>query len=49
MTLGLQIVLQMTEYHLMPFEGFRAMPDGAMGLQIVLDRSFNGQILTFPW
>ena len=33
----------------MPFEGFRAMPDFAMGLEILLDRSFNRQAMTFLW
>ncbi|GHO65489.1 hypothetical protein KSC_043810 [Ktedonobacter sp. SOSP1-52] len=47
MTLGLQILVQMTEHHLVPFESFRAMPSLAMGLEILLDRSFNGQALTF--
>ena len=47
MTLGQHILLQLTEYHLMPFEGFGAMPDGAMGLEILPDRSFNRQPMTF--
>jgi hypothetical protein len=46
-TLAQQILVQMIEHHLMPFEGFRAMPNGAMSLQILLDRSFNCQALTF--
>ena len=48
-TLGQHILLEMTEHHLMPFEGFRAMPDFAVSLQILLDRSFNRQALTFLW
>jgi hypothetical protein len=46
-TLSLQLLLQMTEHHLMLFEGFPTMPNLAMGLEIFLDRSFNGQALTF--
>ncbi len=42
-----QILLQMTEYHVMPFEVFWAMPDFAVSLQILLDRPFNRQALTF--
>jgi hypothetical protein len=38
---GQNILLQMTERHLMPFEGFRAMLDFAVGLEILLDRSFD--------
>ena len=49
MTLGQQILLQMTERHVMPFEGFRAMPDFAVSLEILLDRPFNRQALTFLW
>jgi hypothetical protein len=39
----------MTECHVMPFDGFRAMPDFAVRLQIFLDRPFNRQALTFLW
>jgi len=45
-TFGQHILLEMSEHHVMPFEGFRAMPDFAMGLEILLDRSFNRQVLT---
>jgi hypothetical protein len=31
----------------MPFEGFQAMPDCAVGLEILLNRSFDRQALTF--
>jgi hypothetical protein len=48
-TLIQQILLQLTECHVMPFEGFRAMPDFAVSLQILLDRPFNRQALTFLW
>jgi hypothetical protein len=41
-----QILLQMTECHVMPFEGFRAMPDFSVSLQVLLDRPFNRQALT---
>jgi hypothetical protein len=44
---SLHILMQMTEYRLMPFEGFRTMPDAAMGLEILLDRSFHCQTLAF--
>jgi hypothetical protein len=44
-----QILLQMSEHQLMPFQRFRTMPDCAMGLQIALDCSFNCQMLTFLW
>jgi hypothetical protein len=37
----------MTEHHPMPFERFRTMPGLAMGLEILLDCSFNRQALTF--
>ena len=43
--LGQQILVQMTECHAMPFQGFRAMPDDAVSLQILLDGSFNRQTL----
>ncbi len=33
----------------MPFEGFRAMPGCAVGLEILLDRSFDRQAMTFLW
>jgi len=46
-TLGSQIRLQMRQHHVMPFEGFRAMPNGAMSPEILLDCSFNRQALTF--
>jgi hypothetical protein len=46
-TLASQILLQMTEDHLMPFEGFCTVAGLAMSLEILLDRSFNGQVLTF--
>jgi hypothetical protein len=36
----------MTEHHPVPFEGFQAMPDFAVSVQILLDRSFNRQALT---
>ena len=49
MTLGQHILLEMTEHRLVPFEGFQAMPDGAMGLQILLERSFKRQVLTLLW
>jgi hypothetical protein len=39
----------MSERHVMPFKGFRAMPDGAMRLEIFLNRSFNRQAMTFLW
>jgi len=39
----------MTERRLVPFEGFRAMPDFAVSLQVLLDRSFNRQVLTLLW
>jgi len=37
----------MTERHLMPFEGFRAMTDSAVSPEILLDRPFNSQTLAF--
>jgi len=46
MTLIQQILVQMTECHVMSFEGFRAMPDFAVSLQVLLDRPFNRQVLT---
>ena len=49
MTLGDHVLLKMSERHLVPFEGFRAVLDGAMGLEILLDRSFNRQVMTFLW
>jgi hypothetical protein len=49
MTLGSQILVQMREHHLMPFEGFRTMPSLAMSLEIFLDRSFYRQALAFLW
>ena len=49
MTLGQHILLEMTEHRLVPFEGFQAMPDFAVSLQILLDRSFNCQVLTLLW
>ena len=48
-TLGHHLLLEMSEHHLVPFEGFRAMLDGAMGLEILLDRSFNRRAMTFLW
>jgi hypothetical protein len=39
----------MSEHHLVPFEGFQAMPDFAVNLQILLDSSFNRKVLTFLW
>ena len=47
MTLIEHILLQMTECHVMPFEGFRAMTDFAVSLQKLLDRPLNRQALTF--
>jgi hypothetical protein len=47
--LGSQILLQMTECHVMPFEGFRAMLDCSMGLEILLDRLINREAMTFLW
>ncbi len=44
-TLGQHRVLQMREHHSMPFQGFRAMPDFAMRLEILLDRSLYRQAL----
>ena len=49
MTLIQQILVQMTKRHLMPFEGFWAMPDFAVSLEILLDRPFNRQTLAFLW
>ena len=49
MTLDQQILVQMTECHVMPFEGFRAMPDFAVSLQILLDRLINREAMTFLW
>jgi hypothetical protein len=46
-TLDQQILAQMSEHHLMPFQGFGAMSDRAMGLQILLDRSLDRQALIF--
>jgi hypothetical protein len=46
-TLIEHILVQMTECHVMPFEGFRAMLDFAVRLQILLDRPFNRQALAF--
>jgi hypothetical protein len=39
----------MTECHVMPFEGFGAMPDFTVSLQILLDRSFNRQAMNLLW
>jgi hypothetical protein len=39
----------MAEHHLVPFESFQAMPDFAVRVQILLDRQFNRQALTFLW
>jgi hypothetical protein len=47
MTLGQHILLQMAKCHVMPFEGFRPMPDFAVSLEILLDRPFNRQMLAF--
>jgi hypothetical protein len=47
MTFDPQILAQMSEHHLMPFEGFRTMPSLAMSLEVFLDRSFYRQALTF--
>jgi len=47
--LGQHILLEMAEHRLVPFEGFQAMPDFAVSLQILLDRSFNRQVLTLLW
>jgi hypothetical protein len=46
-TLIQHILLQMTECHVMPFQGFRAMLDCSMGLEILLDRPFDRQAMTF--
>ena len=46
MTLGQHIPLEMTEHRPVPYESFQAMPDFAVSLQILLDRSFNRQVLT---
>jgi len=39
----------MTECHLVPFEGFQAMSNFSVSLQILLDRSFYRQVLAFIW
>ena len=49
MTLIQQILLQMTECHVMPFEGFRSMLDFAVSLEILLDRLINREAMTFLW
>ena len=46
-TVGLEILVQMSEDRLMPFEGLRAMPDHAVRLEILLDRSLYRQALAF--
>ena len=49
MTLGQHILLEMTEHRPVPFEGFQAMSDFAVSLQILLDSPFNRPVLTLLW
>jgi hypothetical protein len=48
MAFNQQVVLKLAQCSLMPFERFRTMPGLAVGLQIGLDRSFDGQTVTSP-
>ncbi len=48
-TLLQHILLHMTERYLMPFQGFGAMSNRAVSLQILLDRSLYRQTLIVPW
>ena len=44
-TLGQQILLQISKHHLMPCEGVGAMSHFTMSLLILLDSPFNRQTL----
>jgi hypothetical protein len=48
MALGKQIVLQLTQRRLMPFQRLRTMPGCVVGLQIGVDRLFDGQGMASP-
>jgi hypothetical protein len=47
--LGSQILVQMSEHLLMPFQRFWTMSDLAMGLEILPGCSFYRQVLIFLW